>query len=60
MGTRSDILELGSRSLFLHIITSYRPSVVEVFLGRLYTENQTKRMLYRKSFVSLHPKAYEV
>ena len=27
---------------------------------RLYTEIQTKRMLYRKSFVTLHPKAYEV
>lgn len=28
--------------------------------GRLYTEIQTKRMLYRKSYVTLHPKAYEV
>lgn len=33
MGTRSDILELGSRSLFLHIIKSYRPPVVAVFFG---------------------------
>ena len=32
-GTRTGILGLGSRSLFLHIIKSYRPSVVAVFFG---------------------------
>ncbi len=32
-GTRADILGHGSRSLFLHTIISYRPSVVAVFLG---------------------------
>ena len=29
--TNSDILGLGSRSLFLHIIIYYRPSVVAAF-----------------------------
>ena len=30
------------------------------YFWRLYTEIQTKRMLYRKKLVTLHPKAYEI
>ena len=33
MGTHADILGLSSRFMFLHIIISYRTSVVAVFFG---------------------------
>ena len=59
-GTRADIL--GSRfplfvSPYYYILQAVRRGGL---IWRLYTEIQTKRRLYRKSYVFLYPKAHEV
>ena len=59
-GIRTDIHGLG----FPPFVSPHYYILQAVCRGdlfwRLYTEIQTKRMLYRKSYVTLQPKAYKV